>query len=848
MSINEKQAFGVAVIALSSLIFSLQAGAADTLEEMLKKIVTVDELPAGYRNAGGVRVFDGGRSGEVQFKGPRPMAYIAVELTKINPNPQFSAEMMFEFRSPELESGERIASNVGVGSRSIHYCNFSYRDRQRTKKLVHSQSILALVQNWILKVSISGYETWTTQDFSFEEAGRIIRNLGRTVAGRMNFPPDIKRMIVTQRHLSREECELKIEVDIHYPGSFGDPHAGEVLVGIRIGGRMIEYEPGQSGFIVNGDLVTISHVEQTKNVGTFPITVRLKDNRFKNPISPSLAYRDSIDGQVIIDRPATCVLGSVGQVQVCRRIPSTRRDGMRYLKNTPISAEQRNEELETMNSPWLYRGDQVVLFGNLGRQAIESSISLEWKNGIRGLARYDGSSAQYSVRGEFTIGRSRGTSGERTNRWERTWGETFDVLFNMAVNKVSSTARDQVTKNPVSWLLKKIPLAGPVLSGVVQNISSFEWFSGDTVLSDVRYLEINSEVLVQPDHGGRLHIYTLEGNPIIYSANEASPTPLESGEMAVLEPGRSPQPKPFDPARLDRWWEGLVLTPWSPADQDETASSDGCDIPSVQANITRIRFFESGYDIPPVGRRTYQNEFDASTTRYINWELGLQHPASERDIPFKIVGTWFKPDGTNFGDSMLETRLEAGGGSSTHATGWGWKDPGHWQPGTYRVEFYVAGERVAERSCVVTDQRKKSSSTCDIESIQATVTSLKFFESGNTPPPKGQRSYATSFPKPFTRYVNWELGLEHPAPGDKKTFRIDFKYIQPDGSIFAESFFDTSIRSDWQESWHSLGRGWAGPGRWTPGTYDVEIMVDGKIIATGKFDITSGPIETKIRN
>jgi hypothetical protein len=62
--------------------------------------------------------------------------------------------------------------------------------------------------------------------------------------------------------------------------------------------------------------------------------------------------------------------------------------------------------------------------------------------------------------------------------------------------------------------------------------------------------------------------------------------------------------------------------------------------------------------------------------------------------------------------------------------------------------------------------------TGTIPSLDATVTSLRFFESDYQAPPREQGAYTQRFDRAQTRYVHWELTLEHPAPGRRRVFSV----------------------------------------------------------------------------
>ena len=100
----------------------------------------------------------------------------------------------------------------------------------------------------------------------------------------------------------------------------------------------------------------------------------------------------------------------------------------------------------------------------------------------------------------------------------------------------------------------------------------------------------------------------------------------------------------FSPSENKLLWKASVLRCWwvfficflmiSPVG----AGQPGTYIPSLNAKVTALYFFESGYNYEgaPYGKRNYKTEFQKSSTRYVNWELNLKYPKPGRRIDFEI--------------------------------------------------------------------------------------------------------------------------------------------------------------------------------------------------------------------
>ena len=121
-------------------------------------------------------------------------------------------------------------------------------------------------------------------------------------------------------------------------------------------------------------------------------------------------------------------------------------------------------------------------------------------------------------------------------------------------------------------------------------------------------------------------------------------------------------------------------------------------IPSLQARVTAFRFFESAYHAMPPEQRVYNQRFVRTTSRFIHWELRLEHPAPGRRLPFTIEQFWYHADGRLFSRQRLPRVLDADWIRSEHHHSYGWNEPGRWLAGAYHVEVYIAGTKVASGS------------------------------------------------------------------------------------------------------------------------------------------------------
>jgi len=126
------------------------------------------------------------------------------------------------------------------------------------------------------------------------------------------------------------------------------------------------------------------------------------------------------------------------------------------------------------------------------------------------------------------------------------------------------------------------------------------------------------------------------------------------------------------------------------------------DIPSLSAHVNNLRLFEAGSNAPPPDQRSFLSRFDASSTRYVYWELDLTHPAPGHRIQTAIRCVYLRSNGVTFGESNWTITVDSGSTQSQTTYGLGWPTPGNWPADSYRVECWADGKVVAQRSFSVT--------------------------------------------------------------------------------------------------------------------------------------------------
>lgn len=106
---------------------------------------------------------------------------------------------------------------------------------------------------------------------------------------------------------------------------------------------------------------------------------------------------------------------------------------------------------------------------------------------------------------------------------------------------------------------------------------------------------------------------------------------------------------------------------------------------ALEARVTAIRLFESGYDLPDRSTRIYAATFEAGKSRYINVEVGLAHQAAPGRVNAQLTCRFLRDRTTEVGRVTLTYDIGAGQTSHYAARGWGNRDGGTWTPGAYLV-------------------------------------------------------------------------------------------------------------------------------------------------------------------
>lgn len=118
------------------------------------------------------------------------------------------------------------------------------------------------------------------------------------------------------------------------------------------------------------------------------------------------------------------------------------------------------------------------------------------------------------------------------------------------------------------------------------------------------------------------------------------------------------------------------------------------------AKVTEVKFFEGPYDAPGKANRTYRTSFSRTMTRFVNWELNLEFPMPGVRKDFAIEHIWFNPYGKEIFRGTWNSYVLGDWVNSWHTHSYGWREASSsgWVIGTYRVDLYVHGIKIASEN------------------------------------------------------------------------------------------------------------------------------------------------------
>ncbi len=126
-------------------------------------------------------------------------------------------------------------------------------------------------------------------------------------------------------------------------------------------------------------------------------------------------------------------------------------------------------------------------------------------------------------------------------------------------------------------------------------------------------------------------------------------------------------------------------------------------VPSINATVVGLRFFETPVSDTPVDDRVYKSSFDKDTTRYVSWEFTLAYPAHRTEATFLFETAVRDAAGRVIDLYSSSPTVEADWTGSYHQARRGQPAAGSWEPGWYSVTISIDDGEVATGWFEVTD-------------------------------------------------------------------------------------------------------------------------------------------------
>ena len=150
---------------------------------------------------------------------------------------------------------------------------------------------------------------------------------------------------------------------------------------------------------------------------------------------------------------------------------------------------------------------------------------------------------------------------------------------------------------------------------------------------------------------------------------------------------------------LDENHPGLTIQ----TERGGQASSAGTflgSIPQHGGTVTSFKFFTTDDDLPPPqSLRQYQTRFPKASLKTVFYELSVKYVA-ENETAYMITSIW-RSAREAIARQDLPMSKPMNWNTSTGALGYGNREPGKWEVGTYTVDIEVAGRKVASGSFTV---------------------------------------------------------------------------------------------------------------------------------------------------
>jgi len=118
------------------------------------------------------------------------------------------------------------------------------------------------------------------------------------------------------------------------------------------------------------------------------------------------------------------------------------------------------------------------------------------------------------------------------------------------------------------------------------------------------------------------------------------------------------------------------------------------------------------------------------------------------------------------------------------------------------------------------------------------VTKVQFFAKQDSRTDK--RTYQTSFLRGDVTYIKCQVSYNNRLHRSRsQRLGLVCRYYGVDGKVMGETKNNHRVPSSWKSGYATSGWGWRLPGNWPVGSYRVDVLHDGRVIADGRFKVVA---------
>lgn len=134
--------------------------------------------------------------------------------------------------------------------------------------------------------------------------------------------------------------------------------------------------------------------------------------------------------------------------------------------------------------------------------------------------------------------------------------------------------------------------------------------------------------------------------------------------------------------------KGQVVDNFSIEELVADKSADYKEAPIASLELRSSWIYEKAAGITPEGsiRRNYGDVFSHYESRFICWEITLEHPSYDTNRNLDFIFQLFDQTGNQVTQNKADSWIPANSEFSDHSACWGWPYPNNWTPGKYTYD------------------------------------------------------------------------------------------------------------------------------------------------------------------